>query len=63
MENIDNNKVLIVLDNENYHKFLKMIEKEQKIRDKSYKIWQETHNITKTRKRKEPFQYQLLGKV
>ena len=46
-----------------YQKFLKMIEKEQKIRDRSYKLWQDTHEISKPRKRKDPLQYQLIGKV
>lgn len=62
MEN-QNGKILIALDNENYQKLLKMIENEQKIRDRSYKLWQDTHEISKPRKRKEPLQYQLLGKV
>jgi len=62
MEN-HNGKILIALDNENYQKLLKMVEKEQKIRDRSYKLWQDTHEIAKPRKRKDPLQYQLLGKV
>ena len=62
MEN-QNQKYLIALDDENYEKFLRLIEKQQKIRDRSYKVWQETHEISKPRKRKDPLQYQLLGKV
>jgi hypothetical protein len=59
----DGEKFLLVLDKDNYQKFLKMIEKEQKIRDRSYKLWQDTHEISKPRKRKDPLQYQLIGKV
>ncbi len=62
MEN-QGGKILVAFDNENYQKLLKMIENEQKVRDRAYKVWQETHEVGKARKRKEPLQFQLLGKV
>jgi hypothetical protein len=64
MEN-SSNKVLLVFDDENYKKLLKMIEDQQKIRDRAYKVWQESHEneSSKTRKRKQPLQFQMLGKV
>ena len=64
MEN-SSGKVLLAFDEENYKKLLKMIEDQQKIRDRAYKVWQETHekDSTKTRKRKQPLQFQMLGKV
>lgn len=60
---IQNDKIIVVFDQNNYKLFLKLIENQQKIRDRYYKVWKESHEVTTTRKRKEPLQYKLLGKV
>jgi hypothetical protein len=57
---VNKTKILIEFDHYNYQKFLQMIENDQKVRDRSYKLWQETHQISKPRKRKDPLKFKLL---
>jgi len=60
--NVDSQRYLLVFDNENYNRLIKLIEKDQQTRDKSYNVWKETQDISKVklRKRKEPIQYQIV---
>jgi hypothetical protein len=55
-----NNKVIISLDKMNYQMLLKMIEKEQKVRDRSYELWQKNHTVTNPKKRKEPLKFEVI---
>jgi hypothetical protein len=56
-----NKKILVEFDIINYQKFLQMLEKEQKIRDRSYYLWKDTHNVIHSRKRKDPIKFKLLN--
>ncbi len=55
-----NNKVIISLDKINYQMLLKMIEKEQKARDRAYDLWQKNHPVSQPRKRKEPLKFEVI---
>jgi hypothetical protein len=63
MEETQNDKIIIAFDQNNYKIFLKLVDNHQKIRDRYYKAWKESHDVTTSRKRKEPLQYQVIGKV